>query len=80
MTGKGIASKGTSGICGEQQVEFQLLAERLLNIVGGTCGKERDNDNHVLIGVGLGKFSSRSGLSSLHSSFLSFFIPLISIS
>ncbi|KAF9916185.1 hypothetical protein FBU30_001514, partial [Linnemannia zychae] len=57
-----------------QHAEFQLIAERLFNIVGGSSGRKRDPNNHVLIGIGLGKFQSVSGLSSLHSSFLDFFV------
>ncbi|KAF9382477.1 hypothetical protein CPC16_009322 [Podila verticillata] len=57
-----------------RQYEYQLLADRLFGIVGGSIGLVRDPENPVLIGVGLGKFSMRSGLSSLDSSFLSFFV------
>ncbi|KAI1288302.1 hypothetical protein EDD11_010015, partial [Mortierella claussenii] len=59
-----------------KHTEYQIIAERLLRIVGGTTGRHRDPDNHVIIGVGLGQFKSSSRLSSLHSSFLDFFIPL----
>ncbi|KAF8929937.1 hypothetical protein BGZ47_000819 [Haplosporangium gracile] len=54
--------------------EYQLIADRLLGIVGGSVGRPRDPSNAVLIGVGLSKFNTRSGLSSLDSSFLSFFV------
>ncbi|KAG9071275.1 hypothetical protein KI688_008821 [Linnemannia hyalina] len=57
-----------------RQYEYQLLADRLLGIVGGSIGRRYDPVNPVLIGVGLGKFSIRSGLSSLDSTFLSFFV------
>ncbi|KAG0038024.1 hypothetical protein BGZ82_001267 [Podila clonocystis] len=55
--------------------EFQVIADRLFNIVGGSSGCQRDLSNHVLIAVGLGQFSTKSGLSSLHSSFLGYFVP-----
>lgn len=61
-----------------KHAEYQAIAERLLRIVGGTTGQHRDPNNHVIIGVGLGQFKSSSRLSSLHSSFLDFFIPLVS--
>ncbi|KAG0274828.1 hypothetical protein BGZ96_004069 [Linnemannia gamsii] len=57
-----------------RQYEYQLLADRLLGVVGGSIGCRYDPANPVVIGVGLGKFSIKSGLSSLDSTFLSFFI------
>jgi hypothetical protein len=59
--------------------EYQLLADRLLGIVGGSVGLLRDPLNTVWIGVGLAKYSTKSGLSALDSSFLSYFIKLVSI-
>lgn len=59
--------------------EYQLLADRVLSIVGGSIGRRYDPANPVLIGVGLGKFSIRSGLSSLDSSFLSFFVQKVTL-
>jgi len=62
-----------------RQYEYQLLADRLLGIVGGSIGRRYDPVNPVLIGVGLGKFSIRSELSSLDSTFLSFFVQKVTI-
>ncbi|KAF9126055.1 hypothetical protein BGX30_000181 [Mortierella sp. GBA39] len=59
-----------------RHAEYQLLADRLFNIVGGSLGAQRDPSNPVLIGIGLGKFATRSGLSSLHSTFLEYFIQM----
>ncbi|KAG0057380.1 hypothetical protein BGZ83_010839 [Gryganskiella cystojenkinii] len=59
-----------------KHVEYQAIANSLLQIVGGSQGEHRKGDNPVLIGIGLGKFGSSSRLSSLHSSFLSYFVPL----
>ncbi|KAF8923515.1 hypothetical protein BGZ58_002852, partial [Dissophora ornata] len=56
--------------------EFQLIAHRLLGIVGGGLGILSDPSKPVIIGVGLGKFGTKSGLTSLHSTFLSYFVPL----
>jgi hypothetical protein len=60
-------------------MEFQLIADQLLKIVGGGIGFRYDPSKPVLIGVGLGQFSTSSGLSSLHSSFLTYFIQKVSI-
>ncbi|KAG0353622.1 hypothetical protein BGX24_007217, partial [Mortierella sp. AD032] len=57
-----------------REYEYQLIADRLLGIVGGSVGRRYDPSNPVLIGVGLGNFSVRSGLSALNSTFLSYFI------
>ena len=63
-----------------RQMEYQAMAERLLSIMGGSLGR-RLEDNHdddpILIGIGLGQFMSSSRLSSLHSSFLEFFIKTV---
>ncbi|KAI8595980.1 hypothetical protein EDD21DRAFT_448198 [Dissophora ornata] len=58
-----------------KHIEYQTIANSLLKSVGGSLG-ERCMDP-VLIGVGLGKFGSSGRLTSLHSSFLSYFIPLV---
>ncbi|KAF9286133.1 hypothetical protein BGZ88_009223 [Linnemannia elongata] len=55
-------------------MEFQLLADQLLKIIGGGLGVRYDPSKPAIIGIGLGQFSTRSGLSSLHSSFLMYFI------
>ncbi|KAI1277222.1 hypothetical protein EDD11_001742, partial [Mortierella claussenii] len=46
--------------------EYQALAEKLLNVVGGSLGRRiEDNKDKdpILIGVGMGQFSSNSKLS-----------------
>ncbi|KAG9061655.1 hypothetical protein KI688_007236 [Linnemannia hyalina] len=45
--------------------EYQLIADRLLGIAGGSIGRPRDSSNPALIGAGLAKFSTRSEVSSL---------------
>lgn len=62
-----------------RHMEYQLIADRLLKFVGGGLGIRSNPLNPVIIGVGLGKFGTKSGLSPLHSSFLSYFIPIVSI-
>ncbi|KAG9067690.1 hypothetical protein KI688_011277 [Linnemannia hyalina] len=60
-----------------RQAEYQTIAERLLGIVGGSLGRRVEDNKDtdpILIGVGLGQFASKSRLSSLHSTFLSYFI------
>ncbi|KAG0248883.1 hypothetical protein BG011_009811 [Mortierella polycephala] len=54
--------------------EFRLITDRLLKLVGGSIGHKRDEANKVVIGVGLGKFSSKFRLFSLHESFQSYFV------
>jgi hypothetical protein len=57
------------------------MAERLLAIMDGSLGRrlEDNTDNDpILIGIGLGQFMSNSRLSSLHSSFLEYFIKVVS--
>ncbi|KAG0220974.1 hypothetical protein BGW41_007389 [Actinomortierella wolfii] len=54
--------------------EYTRLTDSLLRMVDGCVGARRKDGNKVVIGVGLGKFSSKSKLSSLHESFQSFFV------
>lgn len=61
-----------------KQEEFRKVADRLLNAIGGSVGAKRKDDNMVVIGIGLGQFKSNSGLTSLHESFLTFFVQLVS--
>ncbi|KAF9178231.1 hypothetical protein BGZ50_007958, partial [Haplosporangium sp. Z 11] len=56
--------------------EFQLVAKRLLKMIGGNPGRKRDQDDKVIIGIGLGEFSSTSRLSSLHTAFSKYFVQL----
>jgi hypothetical protein len=59
--------------------EYRLIANRPLQLVGGSTGAKRDEDNKVVIDVGLGKFSSKIRLSSLHESFQSYFVQKVSV-
>lgn len=54
--------------------EYERLADALLHMVGGTIGEQRKKEDRVVIGVGLGRFSATSRLSSSHGSFASYFI------
>ncbi|KAG0267982.1 hypothetical protein BGZ95_002685, partial [Linnemannia exigua] len=54
--------------------EFKVVANRLLGVVGGSIGCKRKDDNMVVIGIGLGDFSSKTRLTSLHGSFVSYFV------
>ncbi|KAK5815551.1 hypothetical protein F5H01DRAFT_366477 [Linnemannia elongata] len=54
--------------------EYRLIANRLLQLVGGSLGARREVKNKVIIGVGLGQFSSKTTLSSLYESFQSNFV------
>ncbi|KAI8596280.1 hypothetical protein EDD21DRAFT_408500, partial [Dissophora ornata] len=52
--------------------EYQLIANRLLKLVDGSTGVKREESSKVVIGVGLGKFSTMSRLPPLHESFQPF--------
>jgi len=58
--------------------EYRLIANRLLQLVGGSLGARREIKDKVIIGVGLGQFSSKTRLSSLHESFQSYFVQKVS--
>lgn len=58
--------------------EFNLMATRLLSMIGGTLGARRDPNNKVIVGIGLGDFSTTSGLASLHTAFAKYFVRLVS--
>jgi len=58
--------------------EYKQIASRLLKQVGGSLGARRDDSNKVVIGVGLGQFSTKTRLSSLHESFQSYFVQKVS--
>ncbi|KAI7829492.1 hypothetical protein BC939DRAFT_28077 [Gamsiella multidivaricata] len=60
-----------------REEEYLVIANSLLRSVGGSIGAKRDEKNMVVIGIGLGQFSSCSRLTSLHDSFLAFFVPLV---
>jgi len=57
-----------------QEEEYLAIANRLLKMVGGSIG---DATNMVVIGIGLGDFSSSARLTSLHNAFLAVFVPLV---
>ena len=59
--------------------EFTIITNRLFHMVGGATGRQRDKTNKVVIGVGLGQFSAKTRLSSLHTSFQSYFVKKVSV-
>ncbi|KAG0259868.1 hypothetical protein BG011_002319 [Mortierella polycephala] len=59
--------------------DFKLITDRLPKLVGGSTGRKRDEANKVVIGVGLGKSSSKFKHSSLHESFQSHFVQKIRV-
>jgi hypothetical protein len=61
-----------------REEEFRTIANRPLGPVGGRIGAKRDPANLVVIGIGLGQFSSKTRLSSPHGPFMSFFVQLVS--
>jgi len=56
------------------EAEFALITDRILSIVGGSVSRKRDEKCKVVIVLGLGKFSSKGKLSSLHSAFMAVFV------
>ncbi|KAI7830486.1 hypothetical protein BC939DRAFT_489849 [Gamsiella multidivaricata] len=54
--------------------EYKQTANRLLKLVSESIGAKREDSNKVVIGVGLGKFSTKTKLSFLHESFQSYFV------
>lgn len=62
-----------------RKAEYQAIADRLLGAVGGSIGRKKEESDPVLIGIGLGQFNSNSRLSSLHSTFLDFFVRTVSM-
>lgn len=60
-----------------RQEEFRRIADSLLRMVGGSIGARRNGEDKVIIGIGLGKFSSNSKLSSLHESFQTYFVKKV---
>ena len=56
------------------RAEYAIITDKLLKMIGGSAGKPRDESNKSIIAVGLGQFASKNRLSSLHSSFTSFFV------
>ncbi|KAF9537113.1 hypothetical protein EC957_008805, partial [Mortierella hygrophila] len=59
-----------------REEEFRTIANRLLSMIGGSVGAKRNESNMAVIGIGLGQFASRSGLTSLHGTFFAFFVCL----
>ncbi|KAG0262907.1 hypothetical protein BGZ95_003941, partial [Linnemannia exigua] len=59
-----------------KEQEFNLMANQILKLVGGSIGAKRDDKNMVVIAIGLGQFAPGSRLSSLHGVFMRFFVPL----
>lgn len=57
-----------------KDTEYNQLANSLLKVVGGNIGEQRQDGNKVVIAIGLGQFSGTPGLTSLHSSFMAFFV------
>ncbi|KAF9995996.1 hypothetical protein BGZ79_010270, partial [Entomortierella chlamydospora] len=57
--------------------EYRRIADSLLRMIGGSIGSRRKEGEKVVIGVGLGKFSAQTKLSSLHGTFESYFVQLV---
>lgn len=60
-----------------RMMEFHQLADSLLRMIGGSIGEKKKEEDLVVIGIGMGQFTSTSRLSSLHGSFQSFFVQKV---
>lgn len=58
--------------------EYKRIGDSLLRMIGGSIGRKRKSEDKSVIALGLGKFSSKSRLSSLHESFQSYFVRTVS--
>ncbi|KAF9110085.1 hypothetical protein BGW39_004840, partial [Mortierella sp. 14UC] len=56
--------------------EFYKVAEGLLNMIGGSVGRPKEPHQHVVIAIGLAKFTAVHGPPALNGSFEAFFINL----
>ena len=59
--------------------ELIAITNMILKLVGGSIGCRRKEEQKVVMAVGLGQFSSSSRLSSLHETFMAFFVQKVSI-
>jgi hypothetical protein len=57
-----------------KQEEYAKVTDSLLGAVGGSIGAKRRPENHVIIAIGMAKFGSKNGLTSLDGSFQDYFI------
>ncbi|KAI7823263.1 hypothetical protein BC939DRAFT_168382 [Gamsiella multidivaricata] len=62
-----------------RQREFERLADSLLRMIGDSIGEKKKEEDKVVIGIGMGRFTSSSGLSSLHGTFEAYFIQKVTI-
>ncbi|KAF9967826.1 hypothetical protein BGZ70_008054, partial [Mortierella alpina] len=60
-----------------REEEFFKVAEGLLNMVGGFVGQPSQPHQHIVIAVGLAKFTASHGPPSLDSKFESYFVNLL---
>ncbi|KAF9922742.1 hypothetical protein FBU30_007139 [Linnemannia zychae] len=57
-----------------RQEEFSRVANSLLQMVGGTIGEKRREDQKVVIVIGLAKFVAKNGPPSLDGAFQDYFV------
>jgi hypothetical protein len=67
-----------SKVCRKE--EFYKVADGLLRMIGGSVGRPRMSHQHVVIAIGLAKFSSVHGPPSLDGTFQAFFVNLVWLS
>jgi len=54
--------------------EYAKVTDSMLRAVGGSIGAKRKADNHVIIAIGMAKFGTKTGLTSLDGSFQDYFV------
>ncbi|KAK3838271.1 MAG: hypothetical protein J3R72DRAFT_184956 [Linnemannia gamsii] len=62
-------------ICRKQ--EFFKVAEGLLNMISGSVGRPKEPHQHVVIAIGLAKFTAVHGPPGLNGTFEAFFVSLV---
>ena len=62
-----------------REEEYSIITDRLLHVLGGSIGAKKHEDNKAVIGIGLGKFSTKTRISSLHESFQSYFVQKVTL-
>jgi hypothetical protein len=57
--------------------EFYKVAEGLLNMIGGSVGRPKEPQQHVVIAIGMAKFTAVQGPPGLNGTFEAFFVSLV---
>jgi hypothetical protein len=61
-----------------KHAEFDVATDSLLRMVGSHIGRKRKDEEDVLFAIGLGKFNTRTKLSSMHGSLTAHMVSKVS--